>query len=47
MLYGVSPSDPATLTGVIAVVVVVAATAALIPAARAAFVQPMRVLRED
>jgi putative ABC transport system permease protein len=47
MLYGVSPSDPATLTGVIAVVVVVAATAALIPAARAAFVQPMRALRED
>jgi putative ABC transport system permease protein len=47
VLYGVSPSDPATLTGVIAVVVVVAATAALIPAARAAFVQPMRVLRED
>ncbi|HEX5109827.1 MAG TPA: ADOP family duplicated permease [Vicinamibacterales bacterium] len=47
MLYGVSPSDPATLTGVIALVVVIAATAALIPAARAAFVQPMRVLRED
>jgi len=47
MLYGVSPSDPATLAGVIAIVVVVAATAALIPAARAAFVQPMRVLRED
>ena len=47
MLYGVSPSDPATLTSVIAIVVVVAATAALIPATRAAFVQPMSVLRED
>jgi putative ABC transport system permease protein len=47
MLYGVSPWDPATLTGVIAIVVVVAATAALIPAVRAAFVQPMRALRED
>jgi ABC-type antimicrobial peptide transport system permease subunit len=47
MLYGVSPSDPATLAGVVAVVVVVAVAAALIPAARAAFVQPMRVLREE
>jgi ABC-type antimicrobial peptide transport system permease subunit len=32
---------------VIAVVVAVAFIAALIPAARAAFVQPMRALRED
>jgi ABC-type lipoprotein release transport system permease subunit len=47
MLYGVSPTDPATLSGVIAVVVAVAFIAALIPAARAAFVQPMRALRED
>jgi predicted permease len=47
MLYGVSPVDPATLTGVLVVVVAVAFIAALIPAARAAFVQPMRALRED
>jgi predicted permease len=47
MLYGVSPTDPATLSGVIAVVVAVAFIAALIPAARAAFVQPMHALRED
>jgi putative ABC transport system permease protein len=47
MLYGVSPADPATLTGVLIVVVMVAGLAALIPAARAAFVQPMRALRED
>ena len=47
MLYGVSPDDPATLTGVLVVVVAVAFIAALIPAARAAFVQPMRALRED
>ena len=47
MLYGVSPTDAATLSGVIAVVVAVAFIAALIPAARAAFVQPMRALRED
>jgi putative ABC transport system permease protein len=47
MLYGVSPADPATLTGVLAVVVTVAFVAALIPAARATFIQPMRALRED
>jgi ABC-type antimicrobial peptide transport system permease subunit len=47
MLYGVSPADPATLAGVLVVVLAVALTAALIPATRAAFVQPMRALRED
>jgi putative ABC transport system permease protein len=47
MLYGVSPADPVTLAGVIAVVAGVAFIAALIPAARAAFVQPMRALREE
>ena len=47
MLYGVSPADPATLTGVLAVVLAVAFLAALIPAARATFIQPMRALRED
>jgi putative ABC transport system permease protein len=47
MLYGVSPADPVTLAGVIAVVAGVAFIAAVIPAARAAFVQPMRALRED
>ena len=47
MLYGVSPSDPVTLTGVLIAVVTVAGLAALIPAARATFGQPMRALRED
>jgi ABC-type antimicrobial peptide transport system permease subunit len=47
MLYGVSPADPATLLGVLAVVISVAFLAALIPAARATFIQPMRALRED
>jgi putative ABC transport system permease protein len=47
MLYGVTPADPATLTGVIVLVVTVASIAALIPAARAAFVYPMRALREE
>jgi ABC-type antimicrobial peptide transport system permease subunit len=47
MLFGVSPSDPLTLAGVIGLVTVVAARAALLPALRAARVDPMQVLREE
>ena len=47
MLYGVTPTDPATLTGVVAMVVTVASFAAAVPAVRAAFMQPMRALREE
>jgi ABC-type antimicrobial peptide transport system permease subunit len=47
MLYGVTPTDPPTLAAVIVIVVSVAALAAVIPATRAAFIQPMRALREE
>jgi putative ABC transport system permease protein len=47
MLYGVSPSDPLTLSSVIAIVLIVTALAALVPATRAALVEPMRALREE
>jgi putative ABC transport system permease protein len=47
MLYGVSATDPATLGGVITIVLAVSALASLVPAIRAARVDPMRVLRED
>lgn len=47
MLYGVTPSDPATLAGVVTVVLAVATLAALVPAARAALASPMRTLRDD
>jgi predicted lysophospholipase L1 biosynthesis ABC-type transport system permease subunit len=47
MLYGVSPLDPATLSSVAGIVLGVTTLAALIPAMRAAFTQPMRALRED
>jgi putative ABC transport system permease protein len=47
MLYGVSPLDPATLSSVVGIVLVVTTLAALIPAMRAAFTQPMRALREE
>jgi len=46
MLYGVSTSDPATFSSVVAIVLVVAALAALVPATRAALAEPMRILRE-
>lgn len=47
MLFGVSPADATTMAGVAVLVLVVAALAALVPATRAALVQPMRTLRED
>jgi putative ABC transport system permease protein len=47
MLYGVSPSDPLTLTAVIAAVLLVASLASLLPAQRASRVEPMQVLRDE
>jgi putative ABC transport system permease protein len=47
MLYGVTPSDPRTLSGVTALVLAVAAAASLIPSLRAARVDPMKVLRDE
>ncbi len=47
LLYGVSPVDATTLVGVVVVVMLVATLAAMIPATRAAFIQPMRTLREE
>jgi putative ABC transport system permease protein len=47
LLYGVSPTDFPTLSGVILLVLVVAAIASLIPAVRAARVEPMQVLRDE
>ncbi|HLG57740.1 MAG TPA: ABC transporter permease [Vicinamibacterales bacterium] len=46
MLFGVSPSDPATLAGVVGIVLAVATLAALVPAARAVLAEPIRALRE-
>jgi len=47
MLYGVSPSDIATSLSVVLLVLVVAAVASLVPAIRAARVEPMQVLRDE
>jgi predicted lysophospholipase L1 biosynthesis ABC-type transport system permease subunit len=46
LLYGVSATDAATFVGVLALVGGVAALASLVPALRAARVEPMRALRE-
>ena len=47
MLYGVSSTDPATLAAVVAGVLGVSAAAALVPAVRAARVDPMVALRDE
>src|SRR5215204_2934955 len=47
LLYGVSPVDTTTMAGVVVVVLLVATLAAMIPATRAALIQPMRTLREE
>jgi predicted permease len=47
MLYSVTPTDPVTLTSVIVIVAIVAALASLLPAVRAARLDPMQTLREE
>jgi putative ABC transport system permease protein len=47
MLYGVSPSDPVTLSGVTAIVLVLAIIASLLPAIRASRLDPMHLLRDE
>jgi ABC-type antimicrobial peptide transport system permease subunit len=46
-LYGVSSREPLTLAAVVALVGAVGVAAALVPALRAARVDPMTVLREE
>jgi putative ABC transport system permease protein len=47
MLYGVSSSDATTLSAVVFLVLAVATVASLVPAIRAARVEPMQVLRDE
>jgi predicted permease len=47
LLFGVQPTDPATLVAVVATIAVVAATACWLPAWRASRLDPNAVLREE
>jgi putative ABC transport system permease protein len=47
MLYGVSATDAVTFSSVVFLLLAVAALASFIPAARAARIDPMQVLREE
>ena len=47
MLFGIAPSDPATVWGAAVLLMIVALGASWIPARRAANVQPMEALRRD
>jgi ABC-type antimicrobial peptide transport system permease subunit len=47
VLHGVSSADPLALVAVVALVTAVGTLAALLPALRAASVDPMKVLREE
>ena len=47
LLYGLTAADPATMAQAVAVLLMVAALATYVPAARAARIDPMRALREE
>ena len=47
MLFGIAPSDPAVLLGATALLMFVTVCASLLPARRAACVQPMEALRRE
>jgi putative ABC transport system permease protein len=47
MLYGTRPLDPAVFLGVAATLLLVAATACMVPAWRASRLDPMQALRKE
>jgi putative ABC transport system permease protein len=47
LLIGIEPTDPMTYAGVVGVLTIVAAAACLIPARRAAAVDPAITLRDE
>ena len=47
LLFGVSPSDPATYAGVAAIIAAIALVACMVPARRAMTVDPLTAIRGD
>jgi ABC-type lipoprotein release transport system permease subunit len=47
LLFGLTPSDPATFLGAIGVLAVIALVASLIPALRASYVNATAALRSE
>jgi ABC-type antimicrobial peptide transport system permease subunit len=47
LLFAIEPTDPLTYAAVVAVLTMVAALACLVPARRAAAIDPMSALRAD
>ena len=47
LLYGVSPSDPTSLTAVAALVAIIGITVCYLPARLAARIDPVELLRTD
>ena len=47
LLIGISPADPLTYAGVVAILVVVAAAACVLPARRATAIDPAVMLRDE
>jgi ABC-type antimicrobial peptide transport system permease subunit len=47
MLYGITATDPATLSAVLVVVLLTGALAVLVPAIRATAASPLRALRDE
>lgn len=46
-IYGISPTDPVTFTGITFLLLVIAMVASLVPASRASRVDPLKSLREE
>jgi ABC-type antimicrobial peptide transport system permease subunit len=47
LLYGLEPNDPLTLTSTVLMLILIGLVAAVVPARRAATIDPLRTLRQE